>query len=308
MQLLSGFPAWLHPSFVVVFALLTAHLISALPHTLDSRELEVQVVHSFPPGTWVENLAFRQSRDTVIATILTPLPQVYEVDPHTSQASLLHQFSGVTSLAGIAKLDQDVFYVIAGNFSFKSFSATPGSYSVWEVDLRAKTPAVSLVAPLPQAAFLNGMTALNEDVLLAADSSLGAVWSLNVNTKVVALAVEDPTMGKGDGPIGINGIKVRGGYLFYTNTASESFFKIPIDCSVGTATGPAVLIASGVPGDDFTFDKQGNAWVAADSNAELVLLPTAATAAPGIGGPGGRGRVGEFHCARRSDCGRVWVW
>jgi len=87
-------------------------------------------------------------------------------------------------------------------------------------------------------------------------------------------------MGMGNGPIGINGVKVRGCHLFYTNTATASFFKIPIDSSLGTATGPAILITSGVPGDDFTFDKQGDAWVA-NTEAELVLLPMAATAAPG---------------------------
>ena len=79
--------------------------------------------------------------------------------------------------------------------------------------------------------------------------------------------------------LGINGLHVRGDYLFYDNLAQGTFNKIPVDLRTGKATGPAVTLlnsTSFVGSDDWTFDFEGNAWVVNGASNDLSLLPRAA--------------------------------
>lgn len=92
--------------------------------------LPVHVVHEFPKGTWIENIALR-ANDQILINIATT-PDLYQVDPLSHyEPILIHSFPGYTSLLGIAEVDPDVFYVIAGNFSLKTFQPTPASNSVF---------------------------------------------------------------------------------------------------------------------------------------------------------------------------------
>ncbi len=63
--------------------------------------------------------------------------------------------------------------------------------------------------------------------------------------------------------IGINGIKLRGSTLYFTNTAQALYAKIEIHPD-GTALGAAQVIAHAPPNttyDDFALDRRGNAFL-----------------------------------------------
>ncbi|KAI4120609.1 MAG: hypothetical protein LQ338_006885, partial [Usnochroma carphineum] len=156
------------------------------PHPLP---LPVHIIHEFPKGTWVENLALRPSNQ--ILTTLVTSPDLYQIDPLSLRPPILiHSFQGYTSLTGIVEVDPDVFYIVAGNFSLETFTPTPGSSSVFEVNLNTFNPTknqgarIRLIADFPDAVFLNGATLLSRPrgEILLGDSAGGTVWYLNVRT------------------------------------------------------------------------------------------------------------------------------
>lgn len=51
---------------------------------------------------------------------------------------------------------------------------------------------------------------------------------------------------------GINGVRYREGFLYYTNSFRGILARIPVDATTAAATGPAEVLASGLIGiDDF---------------------------------------------------------
>ncbi|KAI4212685.1 MAG: hypothetical protein LQ351_004576 [Letrouitia transgressa] len=275
-------------SFVILLSsIATTPFVSAFPTlNLEARAPPsasvVHIVHEFPKGTWVENLAVRKNGQ-ILATLLNK-PQVYQVDPSTGNPILLHTFSSSTSCFGIAELDPDVFYVVVGNYSLTTFTPTPASFAVWKLDLTAFLPTynvaqakVSKVSDLPRLVGPNGMGVISKiaKLLIIADSASGTAYSLNVNSKAVKLIQNDPLMKPtGFPPNAPNGIHSLNGFTYFTNTNTQIFGKIPINAQ-GSPAGLATTVASNAPGDDFTLDNKGNAFIALGSQNELGYVPAA---------------------------------
>ena len=240
-----------------------------------SLPLPVQVVHEFPHGTWVENLAVR-SNGKVLVDILTS-PDIYQIDPRSKKDPILvHHFSDHLGLLGITETVQDVFYLIAGNYSAALKINPVGAYDVYEVDIRkgAKKAAVTKVANFPQAQLLNGATTVdaNNGLILIADSGAGLIYKLNVKTGQISVVLDDPTMKPTAAvPYGINGVHVRDGALYFTNGAQGIFAKFPISAD-GAATGPVTIISGQGFSDDFCFDAKGDAFFAQNSDNNLGFL------------------------------------
>jgi len=262
-----------------------------LTRIVQTASLTPTIVHKFPQGTWVENLAIRQSDGNVVVTILSS-PDVYLVSSASAfEPVLLAHFPGNLGCAGIVEVGLNIFYAVVGNYSVSTTEATPGSWSIWKVDLTEHHVdhahqghiVTTQVAVLPAAGFLNGMTVLDphSGTVLVADSLYSAVWSVNVWSGHVAIAINDTTMSTapelaGGFALGINGLHYPGdGYLYYDNTDRATFNRIRYDALAGVVTGPVeTLVAnsfSNVIFDDFTIDFAGNTWLATDSG-EVVLL------------------------------------
>lgn len=242
----------------------------------------VRTVYEFPNETWVENIAVR-SNGNLLLTLLDR-PELHLLDPfHPNNTTLIHVFPDVLGLLGIAEVEEDQFAVIAGNWSDTTDATIPGSYSIWEVNMRpflalgnevTRPAIVRKVTDMPDATFLNGMTLLNqvERTVLISDSGLGLVWKLDIDTKKYEVAIQDATMAAGPPfNLGINGIHLRDGYIYYTNSAQELFVRIPIH-SDGTSTGAAEALVRDHFGDDFTFDSAGNAYVTEDTGNILYKV------------------------------------
>ncbi|MCJ1388284.1 hypothetical protein MMC18_001129 [Xylographa bjoerkii] len=261
------------------YLLLTAiGTVAARPPT---HELAVRQVYDFPnPGSWLENLAVR-SNGNILATRLD-VPQLYQFFPlvPNSEPTLIHAFpstSGFTGLTGITELagHPDVFAVIASNFS------EPGHGAVWRVDMRQPTPAVAKIAQIPQAAVPNGMASLDaaEHAVLISDSTLGNVWRLDLRSGAYTVAIDDPKMNKvrPNATVSVNGIRIFGGYLYFTNSDALFFARIPIHAN-GTAAGASEIVAysvgNGSTFDDFAIDDDGTAYVATgNGNAVTRITP-----------------------------------
>ena len=260
---------------IVVGLILRLSSIAAQPikgrdHSLGTRALAATTVWTFPQRTWVENLVVR-SNGQILTTLLTS-PQLYQVDPTgKSPASLVYTFPAHTSCFGISELGHDIFYVVAGNYSLTTFAVTPGSFAVYKVNMNGFTPgglpSVSKVFNFPNSGELNGMTVLNsaQGLLAIADSVAGDVLSLNVNTGTISQLVISPLMSPNAtiAPMGINGLKVRGSSLYFTNTNRNAYAAVPIN-SNGSPNGEALALSSLTSTDDFQFDTLGNAYFAND--------------------------------------------
>jgi hypothetical protein len=261
-------------------------LALALFHRDYNETLPTRVIHQFPNETWLENLAIRQNGQ-ILVTVLSA-PELYLIDPlHTdSNPTLIHRFPEAVGLLGIVELQQDVFYVIAGNWSVETFQTTPGSYCVWKVDLSSgdvldgsSSAIASKVTNIPEGVFLNGMAVLNrsESLVVIGDAGAGVVFTLNVETGMYSKTIDDPTMKPVSINLGINGIKIREGYLYYLTTEQKLFSRIPVNTTDGTPAGPVEVIATNFFGDDFSFDEMGNAFVGQNiQNTVATIAPNGA--------------------------------
>lgn len=236
------------------------------------------VIHQFPVGTWVENLALRRN-GKILATTLSS-PDIYQVDPEGRKPlKLIHHFDTATSCTGITKMGREQFYAIAGNFSLSTFQAVPGSWSLYKVDLRpyrpmvtkSKPARVSLVASFPGSIFLNGITVLSKSKkwLLVSDSGAGVVYRVEVKTGKVVKVLEDELMQpQSPSVFGINGIEIWNDQLYFTNSDRNILARMLIEDD-GTSRASAVLVTSVNGPDDFSFNKEHNV-VVAQSGVDLL--------------------------------------
>lgn len=248
------------------------------------------IVTTFPNGTWIENFVPRSADGNFVATVLSA-PEVYLLSSDNSfYPVLLAEFPGYLGALGVVELGHDIFYAVVGNWSVKTATSTPGSFSIWQLNMTGYNDCISrnswstwnchrvptkMVAELPEAGLLNGMTVLNpiEGTVLVADSLYGTVWSVNVRTGDSFIAINDTSMApqadlSGGLALGVNGISVVNGYLYYDNSNTMNFYRIPINTSSGSAIGPTELLVdqvfSNIFADDFTLDFAGNAWFACE--------------------------------------------
>ena len=240
----------------------------------------VRQVYQFKEQMALENLEPRSNGQLVLT--VSSQPEVYNLDPSKpgQPPTLVHQFPNVSSVTGIAEIAPDVFAVVAGNWSAVTLTAVPGTFSIWSIDFTTSSPTAKMIAPMPEAAALNGAATLDgsPDLLLIADSTLGAVWRLNVTTGDYSIAIQDPLLSNWSSPIpiGINGIRTFRGSVYFLNSALGSYGRVPVS-SDGSPTGEVEVIARvDVPAvvvDDFDIDWAGNAWIATHPNVVTQVSP-----------------------------------
>lgn len=163
-----------------------------------------------------------------------------------------------------------IFYVAGGNFNCAAYKNEPGTYLVWEIDLSRLDASgggeanVREICAIPESGLLNGMClAPSVGAILIADSEVGCVWRVEVGSgayeKVLDMEEMKPLKPPGLN-IGINGIKVRDGWLYWSNTGKKTFSRVGIDEE--KQVGDVEVLVRDCLVDDFCFDKNGNAWLA----------------------------------------------
>jgi hypothetical protein len=246
------------------------------------KPLTVRTIYQFPNPTWVENI-HSLSNGSVLVTVIAAQPaKIHIVHPSFSSApgtsNLVHAFPDINSVAGITEYRPNVFAVVAGNYSL-SGGAETGTFSVWSVDLSCKDSGakakVKKIADVPPATFFNGAAALNPYTVLLAASYDGNVWAFDTRTGKTAIVLDDESMkATGTGPVnlGVNGLKIHGGYLYYTNSIHNTFNRVKVDPLTGHAVGPFEQVSDqmDIPDD---FDFEGNdAYVAQPLFNEILKV------------------------------------
>ncbi|KAL4964292.1 uncharacterized protein BDV14DRAFT_209431 [Aspergillus stella-maris] len=214
-------------------------------------------------GTWIENLAVR-SDGSLLATRIDA-PELWSIDPNangssSARTSIITTFPHAMSTLGIVELTHDIFAIVVGNLSLPSVTPTPGSFNVWTVDLTGHAPCTEILARMPNATFLDGMAKYADNLLLLTDAAKGAVWRLNTTTGDYSPV-----------KVGVNGIKVRKNYVYYTSSSQEVFARFPVDENA-TPTGPVEIIASGFFFDGFALAVDGTAYLTTNPQNEVIEI------------------------------------
>ncbi|KAJ4126943.1 hypothetical protein NW754_002213 [Fusarium falciforme] len=254
--------------------------ISAAP--LEPRAnlpLPSRAVYQFSNPNWIENIAVRSNGDLLLTMLTTPeLYQLREAQGPSPQLELVHSFDSLTGLMGIAETTQDTFIVAGGNFSSPGVGV-PGTFSVWEIKVCGRRPEVSKVVDIPEAVFLNGVVAnsLIMDEVLIADSSLGKVFKVNVKEKKYQVAIELPEMAPPANAaiqLGINGVHIQNGFLYWTNTLLDTLFRVQINKNGIVAVGAKVETVATTTSslDDFALDRKGTSWVTTNGNNSVLAI------------------------------------
>lgn len=125
--------------------------------------------------------------------------------------------------------------------------------------------------PLPEAGFLNGMVRQSDGIYLIADSGRGRIWRLDLASGAATTWLELPEMTPDParpGLPGVNGLKLSGGALFFSNSARPGIWRLPLAAD-GRPGGPAERVVA-LPGvDDFVVRPEGGFLVA--THGDVVL-------------------------------------
>ncbi|HWG27160.1 hypothetical protein [Actinospica sp.] len=200
----------------------------------------------------------------------------------TTLATLPEDAAGYALVTGIVRMPEGTLYV---NYAAGSQSG------IWRVPPNGGTPRQ--VVAVPGAGGLNGLAYdAGQNALYATDSSLGVVWKISLAKGTAEIWAQgtqlQPTSAGGKGA---NGLKVRDGAVWVSNTSLGTLLRIPIQRD-GTA-GTLSVAAQGLTGiDDFAFAPDGEVVAALDgiSQASIVNVQTGThaivlTATDGLSNP-----------------------
>lgn len=264
------------------------------------------MITQFPSPTWLENIVVRSNGDLLL-TEFAPTANLYLVsNPNTKpNQHPIHTFDSVQGLAGIAEPTEDLFVVVGGNITLggngtsNNASGTGSPFFAWTIDFRDNTTFhgitdgqetkhninITQIAQLTSALLPNGVASIpgNPDAVLIADSFAGLVWRLDIQTGSHKVAVKVPEMSaptnSSGGVVGINGIKMHLGYLYWTNSATVKIYRVKLDRDGfhkgnGTAAVETVadLSSQATFLDDFAIDDDGVIWVVTNSDNTLFAV------------------------------------
>lgn len=216
---------------------------------LDSLPFPSRQLFQFEQnGTWIENVAARANGD-LLFTVLQPAPQLYSltgVQSNNPQATLLFEFPGMTGVLGITEVFPDVFVVAGGKFKG---TATPifGTFSLWRVSFvgahvpckincgygGGKRPSFTKLLDLPHHVYPNGLTTVPDrpGVIFVAES-MGSLLRVDVTSSKIDTVAAVPEMVPVPGwpfLMGINGIKIYNGYVYWSNSFAATMYRMAID-------------------------------------------------------------------------------
>jgi hypothetical protein len=280
---------------ILISTLLVSLLLTLVLSSPSPISPVTKTIYQFSNPTWVENIAATHNGSLLVSLLAkTSGAELHLVNPFTSPttATLVKAFPNSDSAFGITELSEDVFAIITG-FSDLTKGPTVGSSSVWTVDLspygtgKKAAPIVKKIADIKKSQFLNGAAALNSATVLLADSYAGNVVALDTHTGQYSVVLSDASMslnGSGPVPIGVNGLKMHDGYLYYSNTVQGTLNRVKVNPVTGRAISKFECITSGLSTpDDFAIDTDGSTILAEVPDNRVVNVSVKGVVTPVAG-------------------------
>ncbi|KAK4186490.1 hypothetical protein QBC35DRAFT_501047 [Podospora australis] len=220
-------------------------------------------------------------------------------NPTPQEVLILPNISGQT---GIAPLGQNRYAITTGHLEGIAYQFGTVNTHIISLPPFAKKATLLDSIPAPAGSILmNGLAPLpgRKHIILSADSGTGSILRINTLTRMTDTLIQHPRLGPGNNtvlPIGINGLRVKDDYVYFTQTAQGFFGRIKINPLTGDIKPNAKietvsLIGGGEVGfenafDDFTFEKsENNAYITRHSQF-LVKVNLATGKQEVIVGPG----------------------
>jgi sugar lactone lactonase YvrE len=221
-----------------------------------------KVLAHYATGNFLENLIVNAKDDVVFTSYF---------------AKEIEIFSGGKA-STFVKLDanpvnlvpnDDGYIVLAHGVDFmKGSQAMAGNNVLVWLDAAGKeTKRVKL----PDVVFGNGLVRTGTDGLLMADSALGQIWRVDLNTGAAAAWFKDDAIGvdpKNPQSLGVNGLRRDGNSILITSSAAKSVFRLPID-EQDKPSGPLALVVKADGADDLAVDGKGGFYLA--THTEKVI-------------------------------------
>ncbi|RSM15968.1 hypothetical protein CEP52_000425 [Fusarium oligoseptatum] len=264
-----------------VFGLLNATAFSSTPESskINTRQL-VEL-----PNVWIENVALRSNGDLLLTTFGNG--DIYSMDPSIPEAHVVAKVKDIDALTGIAEVERDLFVVSGGIYDGGTYFEE-GSMKILLVDFREcgeshhGSPSVHPILEGKDAGVINGMTTLpdHQHIVLGAASWTGEIWRIDTKTRTSEVILRHDLLAaipSGPYPLGVNGLKIRKGHLYFTNTGRQLFGRFKID-EYGNKIGDMEVIWKApadtkIAPDDFSLDQDGNAFVGCFPDLLIKIAP-----------------------------------
>jgi hypothetical protein len=244
--------------------------------------LPVEILQEFPIGSFVENIAIRQTGQVLVTVAFSG--ELFMLDAAKPRAApvLVHKFEeGIT---GIAEMGKDQFFVSSGVLF------QPGTWSIFHVDMSGfdgpgSNAAIRKIVDAPEALFLNGSASFEEGSILVVDSVLGVIYRVFVHEGRLEKWLQHDLFTKpSDSQTpGINGIKVHNGSVFCSNTDARTI--IHVDLADGQPKGEPTLLYHDIGVDDFAIDEKGSIYAATHVYQSVIKIDPDGKRARIAGGP-----------------------
>jgi hypothetical protein len=232
-----------------------------------------ETITSFPVNTFIENIVVTNDGSLFVSN--HEAGQIVHISLNGTQT--IHA-TWESKIAGLAIATDSSLIVTAWN--------AEGIPVVLQVSVSGD---IKVLATLPEAIFLNGLTRLEDERYLLADSFRGAIWEFNLKDNSSKIWLEDPLLARSSSESqipAVNGLKFFDGVLYASNTEKQLILKIAVD-SFGNPEKPKIWVTNNNI-DDFAFDVEGNLYGATHIfNSVVKITPdgeitTIATAGQGV--------------------------
>jgi sugar lactone lactonase YvrE len=211
---------------------------------IDTDYYPTTIFCRFPAPAFIENIAGDDQGNLYVTSI--DEGKVYKVNA-TGQAEDYASVNG--RLAGIVPVDGKSF--ICGGW------AADGTSTIYLLDAQQRLiPQLSL----PEALFLNGITALTPGSFLLCDAYAGLIWKydLALNQVIPWLRHELLTRIDPNNPMpAANGIKIHDQTVFVSNTARNLLLAVPMNAG---RPGEPEIFLDDVNLDDFAISANGTIY------------------------------------------------
>jgi len=216
------------------------------------------IIAEWPVGSFVENLLPMANGTALVA--VHSANEVYAVELSTGTKRV---FSKLPALcAGMVETFGAVF-VNVGEIG------QPGA-AVYRLDAQGQAERW---VEVPEGLFLNGSAVLSPALILVVDSIAGKVFLVNLDARTVQTWIDHEWLRKiSQEPMlpGVNGVKVFGGYAYFSNTDRSLICKAKIKAD-GSAGG-LEIVAERLVADDFAFDVTGAMYLTTHVYNSLLRL------------------------------------
>jgi hypothetical protein len=247
---------------LVASRLVLALMLSGVTAPVAGAEEPTRTIATYPSGTFLENLAQGSDGEIVVTSYFdrTLLRWSGQEAPSVLAALDVHP-------VGVLVREADIVLTAHG----ASFADGPAFTQTNAFVLLDREGGILRTIPVPDARFLNGLVEVAPGIVLAADSLAGRIWRLHVEGSDVSVWLEDPLLttdpAANDQSPGANGLKIRDGMLYVSNSSRRALYRVALDGS--KAAGALELFAETGSIDDFAFLADGS--IAAASHGAAVI-------------------------------------